>query len=303
MQNSNITSDTYNGLVISKHGAELVIEYENGQHIRCVPRKKISAIVCGDKVTWERISTNQGVVTALHSRTTLLSRPDNNGVIKPVAANITQMLIVCAIKPEFDFSLIDNYLVSAELLKITPVLVVNKIDLVNKDELKIVADEFEYYQKLNYQLYFVSVLKPKKLQPLIETLAAQTSILVGQSGVGKSSIINVLLPDLNLKTSALHDSINLGKHTTSTTTLYHLPASGSIIDSPGVREFKLWKINLTEAAWSFPEFRPYIDHCKFRNCAHLNEPGCAVKQALDNKAITERRYQSYKRIINSKITN
>ena len=297
MQNSNIISGNNNGLVISKHGAELVIEISNGQHIRCIPRKKLPTIVCGDSVIWEKPSNSQGVVTGLNSRTTLLSRPNNSGVIKPIAANITQMLIVCAIKPNYDFSLIDNYLVAAELLKITPVLIINKIDLLNEDELKDLRNKFNCYEKLNYQLYFTSIFNSNSMELFVEKLNENTSIFVGQSGVGKSSLINFLLPNLNLKTRALNDSINLGKHTTSSTTLYHLPSSGSIIDSPGVREFKLWRVNQLDAAWSFPEFRPFIDQCKFRDCAHLNEPGCAIKSALENNYITERRYQSYKRIL------
>ncbi len=297
MQNSKTSSQGNNGLVISKHGAELVIEDATGNHTRCIPRKKLPAIVCGDKVTWEKISNKQGIVTALKDRTTLLSRPNNSGLVKPIAANITQMLIVCAIKPEYDFSLIDNYLVAAELLKITPILIFNKIDLLNNNELNNIKDQFNLYDKLNYQLYFTSKLNANSIVDFTGILTTQTSIFVGQSGVGKSSLINVLLPDLNLKTRALNDSINLGKHTTSATTLYHLPSSGSIIDSPGVREFKLWEIDQIEAAWSFPEFRNLTEKCKFRNCAHLNEPGCAIKNALDNYDINPMRYQSYKKLI------
>ncbi len=295
MQNTETNSN--NGLVIAKHGAELIIEDSTGQLIRCIPRKKISTIVCGDSVVWEKISDKQGIVTALNSRTSLLSRPNNNGIIKPIAANITQMLIVCAIKPDYDFALIDNYLVAAELLKITPVIIINKIDLLNDIELKTIKEKFNAYAKLNYQLFYTSTTNPNAMNLFTEQLDQHTSIFVGQSGVGKSSLINFLLPELKLKTRKLNDSINLGKHTTSTSTLYHLSKTGSIIDSPGVREFKLWNIDHIEAAWSFKEFRPYIDQCKFRNCVHLNEPQCAVKKALENNMIINRRYQSYKRII------
>ncbi len=301
MQNTKVISEKYAGLVIAKHGAELIIEDSNGNHFRCIPRKKLETIVCGDRVIWEKLSnksTNkQGVVTALDSRTTLLSRPNNSGIVKPIAANITQMLIVCAIKPYYDLSLIDNYLVAAELLKITPVLIINKIDLLSDAEFIELKNKFEHYEKLEYQLYFTSSFNADSMTLFTNKLSNHTSIFVGQSGVGKSSLINFLLPELNLKTRALNDSINLGKHTTSTTTLYHMPTTGSIIDSPGVREFKLWQINHLEAAWSFREFREFIDQCKFRDCKHINEPGCAVKSALDNKQITQRRYASYTRII------
>ncbi len=301
MSNSKVISEKYSGLVIAKHGAELVIENSSGQHFRCIPRKKLKTIVCGDRVTWEKLSdkssNKQGVVTALDSRTTLLSRPNNSGIVKPIAANITQMLIVCAIKPDYDLSLIDNYLVAAELLKITPVLIVNKIDLLSDADFIALKNKFKDYEKLEYQLYYTSTLNSDRMTLFTEQLSKHISIFVGQSGVGKSSLINFLLPDLNLKTRALNDSINLGKHTTSTTTLYHMPVSGSIIDSPGVREFKLWKINHLEAAWSFREFREFIDQCKFRDCKHINEPGCAVKAALDNNQISNRRYSSYTRII------
>lgn len=297
MPDSNIISDSNNGLVISKHGAELIVEDTEGHHFRCIPRKKIPTIVCGDSVVWEKLTNKQGIVTALNSRTTLLSRPNNNGITKPIASNITQMLIVCAIKPDYDLSLVDNYLVVAELLKITPILLVNKIDLINKKELAELQNKFNCYSKLNYQVFFISSFDSNSLKLFTKYLESQISIFVGQSGVGKSSLINFLLPTLKLKTRELNDTINLGKHTTSATTLYHLPSSGSIIDSPGVREFKLWKINSTDAAWSFPEFRIFIDQCKFRNCIHLNEPGCAIKNAIVKNKITERRYQSYKRII------
>jgi len=296
LKNSNNTSANF-GLVISKHGAELIIEKGNGEHIRCIPRKKLDTIVCGDHVTWEMVSNNQGVVTELKLRTSLLSRPNNSGIVKPIAANITQMLIVSAIKPDYDFSLIDNYLVAAELLKITPVIILNKIDLLNNDEFEDVKNKFNAYKELGYQLFFTSAIKPTSMALFSDKLKDHISIFVGQSGVGKSSLINFLIPQLNLKTRALNDSINLGKHTTSASTLYHLPSSGSIIDSPGVREFKLWQVKQNQAAWSFPEFRIHIDQCKFRDCKHLNEPKCAVKDALKNNEITERRYQSYLRII------
>ncbi len=297
MQNPETNSKNTNGLVIAKHGAELIIENSTGQHIRCIPRKKLATIVCGDSVIWEHLSDNQGIVTALNTRTSLLSRPNNNGILKPIAANITQMLIVCAIKPDYDFLLIDNYLVAAELLKITPVIIINKIDLLNNIELKIIKEKFNSYAELSYQLFYTSTVTPNAMNLFTKQLDQHTSIFVGQSGVGKSSLINFLLPQLKLKTRELNDSINLGKHTTSTSTLYHLSKTGSIIDSPGVREFKLWNIDHIEAAWSFKEFRPYIDQCKFRNCVHINEPHCAVKKALENNTITNRRYQSYKRII------
>jgi ribosome biogenesis GTPase len=302
LQNSKSISNKNHGLVISKHGAELLVENTSGQYIRCIPRKKLPAIVCGDSVVWEKISKNQGAVTELNQRTTLLSRPNNSGVVKPIAANINQMLIVCAIKPDYDLSLIDNYLVSAELLKIKPVIIINKIDLISENDLVNLKQTFSIYKNLKYQLLYTSSINSTGMNVFLASLDAQTSIFVGQSGVGKSSLINFLLPNLNLKTKALNESINLGKHTTSATTLYHLPSSGSIIDSPGVREFKLWKINQSEAAWSFPEFRPHMDECKFRNCIHIDEPGCAIKNALEKDEITMKRYLSYKRII-SEIIN
>ena len=229
-----------------------------------------------------------------------LLRPDAQGTLKPVAANIDQIVVVFAPLPEPHANLIDRYLVAAEACAIEPVLVLNKIDMLKDDVGAAARIEalVSPYSALGYRLLKTS-REEGGLQALLAALADKISVFVGQSGVGKSSIINRILPDAELRVGALSEGTAKGTHTTTTAELVHLPAGGSLIDSPGIREFGLWHMSREQVEQGFREFRPFLGHCKFRDCRHEQEPDCAVLAAAEAGSISAQRLDSYRRIVAS----
>jgi ribosome biogenesis GTPase len=233
---------------------------------------------------------NKGIVTALFKRDNMLKRSN-----KLIATNIDELCLIVAIEPHYQFDLIDRYLIVAENQNLPIRLIVNKIEL--SSNIKQVKIDFAMYEAIGYPVSYLSV----KAQTGIDTLKAQlndkTQIFLGQSGVGKSSLINELIPELNLRVNQISTKSKLGKHTTTNTTLYHIPSGGDLIDSPGVREFHLDNLSNKEILNGFKEFKPFINQCKFRNCAHINEPNCGVKNALETDDIHPKRYVSYLALI------
>ncbi len=304
-KNSTINSDYRTGLVVASYGAKMDIEDSDGISHRCTSRRKHGAIVCGDRVLWEPSHDNQGIVVELLQRDTLLARPDDIGREKAIAANIDQLIIVTTVKAlddegyRFHANLIDRYIIAAESLKITPVLVVNKIDLLNKVEQQQLTQDLKNYHDIGYQVCYTSTTQKNGLDELHTQLASHTNVFVGESGVGKSSLISALLPDKAIRIGEVSASSGKGKHTTTTAVLYHLPCGANLIDSPGVREFGLSRIGLDVLADCFIEFRHYLGQCKFNNCVHIHEPLCAIKTAVAEKQISQRRYNNYLEILNS----
>jgi ribosome biogenesis GTPase len=284
------------GLVVANYGASVELEDASGTRLRCQLRQNLPTLVVGDRVVWQRAGGN-GVVTALLPRRTELARPDTLGELRPVAANIDQILVVAAPAPAYSPELIDQYLAAAELTGITPVLVFNKIDLVDDDNREAVEQLLASYRKIGYTLITASTRKNHGLDAVMEQLRDRTSAFVGQSGVGKSSLVKALLPDEAITVRELSEQSGLGQHTTSTSRLYHLPQGGQIIDSPGVREFRLWPMDPASLIHGFREFIPYLGHCKFRDCKHEQEPGCALREAVERGEIEARRLASYHRIV------
>jgi ribosome biogenesis GTPase len=236
------------------------------------------------------------VVSALLPRSSILSRPDYSGREKPLAANLTQLVIVLAPRPAPSGYLLDQYLVTAELIRVKPLIAINKIDLLEGDGLESFLGDFAHYAAIGYLLVGVSAKREHGLDQLIERLKHETSILVGQSGVGKSSLINALLPDLEVETGRLSKATGLGRHTTSTATLYKLPQGGELIDSPGVRSFRLTELTREELELGFPEFQPYLGRCRFHNCSHDHEPDCAIRTAVAAGEIAPQRLANFLRL-------
>lgn len=279
------------GLVITRFSRHVEIEDNQGKRIRCSIRPNIETLVAGDRVIWQLEGDNQGIVVSLYPRGSILARPTSVGLKKPVAANITQMIIVIAPKPEISWPLLDSYLIMAETLSLHAVILLNKTDL-PCDALKteLIAD----YQVLNYPILFTSKNDLNSYEQLKTTLNHQISVFVGQSGVGKSSLIAGILPhEENISTNELSEGSELGRHTTSNSRYYHLPSGGALIDSPGVREFSLWQMDVATIAQGYTEFTPYLSRCKFRNCLHKDTPHCAITKALNEGLISKKRYDNF----------
>ncbi len=298
-----------NGTVISLFRTQADIEDSDGNLHRCHLRANLESIVTGDRVIFRpgalpdpdlapSPDLSLGVITAVQARKSVLSRPDNRGELRPVAANIDCIAIVIAAKPEPHANLIDRYLVAAELQQIRPVLILNKVDLLADDQ-HMLPRLLESYTDLGYRTLTVSATCGISLDQLTAALEGQTSVFVGQSGVGKSSLLNALSPEINTAVGELSLAKEKGTHTTTASRLYHLPGGGDVIDSPGIREFGLWHLAEEEVAEGFVEFRPHLGQCRFRDCQHRDEPGCALKTALESGEISPQRYDSYWTIHNS----
>jgi len=290
------------GIVISAYGQTLEIETSSGERRRCKQRKNLGAIVPGDRIRFTGEHNDNSAIVAVEPRKTLLARPDNRGRRKAIAANLDRIFIIAAIKPELNERLIDRYLVAAESLGITPVIVLNKIDLADEEMLPSLQARMSIYAQLGYKVIYTSAIQEHGLNELLLTLKDHASILVGQSGVGKSSLINALLPEEDVEVKEISESTGKGMHTTSASRLYHLHHGGDLIDSPGVREFGLWNVSAEELIKGFIEFRPYLGLCKFNDCKHESEPECAILQARDDGEISPQRFESYRRILDSLTT-
>jgi len=280
------------GVVVTRHGSHLAVADETGDIHHCLLRQNLGHVVCGDRVVWLRTGEGAGVVTAVHERTSVLARPDYAGRDKPLAANLTQLVIVVAPEPPPTGYLIDQYLVAAEIIGIKALITVNKADLLNP-----VADprlgRVPEYAALGYPVIRVTARSQDGLAPLVKHLREETSILVGQSGVGKSSLVKALLPDQDIQVGRLSNATGLGRHTTSTTTLYFLSQGGALIDAPGVRSFRLTSMDRGTLERGFREFKPYLGHCQFGDCAHDQEPGCALQAAVADGKIPAWRLESF----------
>lgn len=283
------------GLLLAHFGKTLEVESDTGEIFHCQVRQNLPAMVCGDKVTWRAGKNQSGVVNALLPRESFFARPDDKNQLKPIAANVNQIIIVTAPEPPFIQLLLDSYLVACETLHISPLIVFNKYDLLAGNKFNDFAKLNSQYEKIGYPVANTSVDESRGLDDLQTQLKNKTSVLVGQSGVGKSSLIKKLLPEIKIAIAKDNElSIQrYGTHTTSTTRFYHLPTGGALIDSPGIREFGLWHLQSSEIANGFIEFRNYISDCKFRNCQHTHEPDCAVLKAVSDGLIYTSRLESY----------
>jgi len=297
------------GLVICNYGQTLDVEDQAGRIHRCTSRRKIDNLVCGDRVVWLPAGDDVGVIVALQDRQTLLARPDGNGNLRPIAANVDQLIVVTAPRANggphiadvdlpIDTSMVDRYLVAAELSDIHAVIVVNKIDLLSSADLDRARLFMEIYQAIGYEVLFTSAKHGSAGEELAGVLEGYTNVFCGLSGVGKSSLVKLVLPNRDIRIGEV-SAAGGGRHTTTLTALYHLGEGGALIDSPGVRDFGLWHVDTAQIARGFAEFRQHAPDCRFGDCTHLHEPGCAVRQAVEEQQISAVRLASYRRIIAS----
>ncbi len=278
------------GLVVSHLGKGVAVEIED-RTILCQTLRKLDTVVVGDRVMISLSSPDQGRIEKILARRSVLQRPSRGDQVRPVAANLDTIFVVFAAEPECDFLLLDQYLAICENCNIDAALVLNKIDIPHAEA---VEDELQYYQALGYSLFKVSARQNHGLDALTQALAGQTSMFAGQSGVGKSSLSNALLPDKSLRTNSVSETTRHGRHTTTAATLYHLPdGGGDLIDSPGVAIFGLAGLSEAQLAWGYREFQPFIGRCRFNDCRHVNDKDCAVRQAAGNGDISASRYQRF----------
>lgn len=291
-----------NGLIIAHYGRTLLVEGEDGREVNCAARRSATHAVCGDEVHW-REEGDGGVVLAVLPRRTILARPDQRGALKALCANIDQIVVVgaapnIAAGPDAGERLhIDAYLAAAEMLGIDALLLINKTDLLPATARTSLDDSVAPYRSAGYPIITASTRSLEGMDELYARLDGRRSVLVGQSGVGKSSLSKVLLPDRDIRIGALSQGDGKGRHTTTVSLLFHLPAGGDIIDSPGVRGFRLGKVEPETLAAAFRDFRPLLGHCRYRNCRHLQEPDCALVQAAESGRLSRERLQSYRTLL------
>lgn len=285
----------YSGTVIAAHGRHYLVE-ANEQKLQCVTRGKKSDVAVGDIVNLKLTSANQGVIESIAERKTLLYRSDQYKS-KLLAANVTQLLIVVATEPGFADDLISRSLVAAEAAGVAARIVLNKTDVT--EALPKTRERLKAYSSLGYPIHEVSARAAPEaacatLQPLLD---GQSTILIGQSGMGKSSLINLLVPDADIATREISAALDTGKHTTTFTRLYRTDNSTAIIDSPGFQEFGLYHLTEGMLERAFVEFAPHLGQCKYYNCHHINEPHCAVRTAVQSGQIAEMRHVLYLQLV------
>lgn len=283
------------GQIIREYGQTLEVE-KAGHIYTCFARKNRASMVVGDEVEFSfDEKTQQGIIEKRLPRNSLIARSDRYHPIKEMAANLTQVLVMCALSPPPNEYYLDQYLVAAELAKLTILIVINKYDLwpTHPDTQNIQAR----YEKLGYSVLFISTRTHYHLSNLKQALAPHTTLIIGPSGVGKSSLINALLGHTVAKTQAISEANQKGQHTTSASMLYHLPDGGNIIDIPGIREFQLPKEQKPFIVNGFRDFWPYLGQCRYRNCAHRHDADCALLAAKNAGFITGERLQNYYRML------
>ena len=300
-KNSLDTAKLTQGRVVGRFGKHADVEDAEGNVFRCHIRRTIESVVCGDDVLFDAGSEGDsgvsGVIEIVRDRRSVLTRPDYYDGVKPIAANIDQIIVVSSVKPDLSLNIIDRYLIACEDIKIPPILILNKTELLTEQEFDEVKAQLAIYESLGYPLIYTSCKRGDGIAELKACLNDKVSVFVGQSGVGKSSLINQVLPDADELVGEISDNSGLGQHTTTAAKLLHFPDGGDLIDSPGVREFSLWHMPVERITWGFVEFRDYLGGCKFRDCKHLNDPGCLLRAAVEEGKISQARFDSYHRIL------
>ncbi len=276
------------GTIVAAHGRQYRVELPDGEVLLCYTRGKKSEVACGDHVTVQRTG-DQGVIDGIEPRRSLLYR-SNAYKEKLIAANVTQIVIVVATEPSFSDELVTRCVTAAESQDLRILIVLNKVDLA--DRLPAAREALAPFARLGYRIIELSArTSAEALHPF---LTQQTSVFVGQSGMGKSTLTNALIPEANAPTREISEWLDSGKHTTTHATLYHLDAESTLIDSPGLQEFGLGHLSAGEIEHAFLELRPLLGQCRFRNCRHDREPDCAVRAAVEVGQMDSRRYAAFR---------
>lgn len=282
-------NNNFSGVVTSAHGRHyMVLTHEHHLNLICTrPSKKID-VVCGDLVNGVIVSENQGVIKKIQTRSSFLFREDLHRQ-KAIAANVNKILIVISPNPPFNDQLLAHCLVSIEANKIQPIIICNK-----KNSLLLATESLnktlKYYESLDYTVIYTEAIEGD-LGQLPELIQGHNCLLLGQSGMGKSTLTNQLIPGASARTNEISIALQAGKHTTTSSQLYFLPQGGTIIDSPGLQTFGLHHLSEDQITRQFREFKNLLNHCRYRNCTHTAEAGCQLKEACLNQPLMERRLE------------
>ncbi len=285
------------GLVVMNSGRRAWVDIGESEPICCQQRANLDVVVAGDRVTIARDAQGNGVIEQCDERKSQLARPGFRGVIKPICANIDQVLLVIAPTPHLDLSLLDRSLCYCEWQGLNATIVLNKIELLSTEDHAALHDLASIYQRMGYDWLMTSTYTGEGMVALQEQCQNHTSVLIGNSGVGKSSLTQALLPDLAIRVQALSQATGLGQHTTSNATLYPLPQGGSLIDAAGIRNLDLSAFVIEQPDRYWRDFRPFLGQCHFHNCTHTHEPECAIIEAVENGDIAQHRYHHYLQVI------
>lgn len=281
--------------IISAHGRHYVAEHD-GNTVQCLTRGKKSNVAVGDTVHIKPTARGQAVIESIEERRSMLYRSDQYKS-KFLASNIDLLFIVVAVEPSFSDDLVSRALIAAEAEDIEVHLILNKVDV--PEQLERAQERIGFYASLGYPVHEISATaNPDEAVALIKPIMqGKTSIFIGQSGMGKSTLTNLLVPDAEIATREISTALNSGRHTTTHTHLYHIDETTSVIDSPGFQEFGLYHLTEGMLERAFREFKPYLGNCRFYNCHHLTEPSCAILEAVEKGEISQDRHDLYRQLV------
>lgn len=254
-------------------------------------------VAVGDQVIFTQIDAEEGVVEEIKPRQTKFSRRyagRHEDIEQIIVANAHQVLAVVSTQmPPLNYRTLDRFLILAEAGEMKAIICVNKMDLIDTDNRKQLTQTFTIYQDLGYQVIFTSIEEPSSIETLKQILIDKFTVIVGSSGVGKSSLLNVIQPDLQLRTGEVGEKTRKGRHTTTLVEMFTLDMGGEVADTPGIREVGLWGVDTDNLEYYFPEMEPFINTCKYNDCAHVKEDDCAIQTAVESGEIHPERYRSY----------
>jgi ribosome biogenesis GTPase / thiamine phosphate phosphatase len=293
-----VSAEAIRGRVLAVHGLSSVVRADDGRTFQCAMRRLLKnlsteqrhVVAAGDVVYFRAESATAGLIERIEPRSSVLART-SKGRQHVLVTNVDQLLIVTsAAEPRLKPNLIDRFLVEAERTHIEPLICINKIDLIEPADLMPLAG---VYGQMGYEVLLVSAVKGIGIDRLRRLVAGKETVVAGQSGVGKSSLLNAIEPELGLRIGEVSEENQKGKHTTTVARLIPLAVGGYVVDTPGIRQFQLWDVIPEEVAGYYRDIRPYVSLCRFPNCTHTHESHCAVKDAVADGRLDARRYESY----------
>ena len=286
------TAVKHTGRVITRFGSELLVSIEGEKPIRCTTKRKLDHVACGDNVIWQANPHGNATVLKVLPRKNALTRRTYRGLPKTIAANVDQIIVTSSWLPRPLWELVDRYLIAAQQLEAEAIIVINKSDLAETEATEADWKALQDYRDIGYKVIAINAMNGGGIEELSELMKDKTNIFVGRSGVGKSSIAQHYLPNVELLVNDISQS-GEGQHTTTTATLYELEMGAYLMDSPGVRDYVLDELTERKLSDGYIEFAPYVQNCRFNNCTHNHEPQCAVRVAVDNGDISAERYRRY----------